>query len=66
MKQPNHLGEFEMVILAALLRLGDDAYGVSIRREIEEHKQEPAYGRSVRHFLAHPRIRSARRCMDER
>ena len=25
-----------MVILAALLRLGDDAYGVSIRREIEE------------------------------
>lgn len=32
---PNHLGEFEQLILFALLRLDDDAYGVSIRREIE-------------------------------
>jgi hypothetical protein len=30
------LGEFEQVLLFALLRLGDDAYGVPIRRDIEE------------------------------
>ena len=29
------LGEFELYILAALERLGDDAYGVTIRDEIE-------------------------------
>jgi PadR family transcriptional regulator PadR len=31
----SHLGEFEQLILFALVSLGDDAYGVSIRREIE-------------------------------
>ena len=31
----NHLGQFELYILLALARLGDDAYGVSIRAEIE-------------------------------
>ena len=30
------LGEFEQLVLFALLELGDDAYGVSIRRMIEE------------------------------
>lgn len=30
------LGEFEMVVLAALIRLGRDAYGVSVMKEIEE------------------------------
>ena len=29
------LGEFEQVVLLAILRLGDSAYGVSIRNEIE-------------------------------
>ena len=29
------LGEFELLVLAALLRLGDDAYGASVYREIE-------------------------------
>ena len=34
---PNHyLGEFEQIVLLAILRLGDDAYGVPIRREIEK------------------------------
>jgi DNA-binding PadR family transcriptional regulator len=28
------LGEFEQLVLLAILRLGDDAYGVSIRREL--------------------------------
>ena len=30
------LGEFEQLVLLAIARLGDDAYGVTIRREIEE------------------------------
>lgn len=29
------LGELEHLVLLALLRLGDDAYGVAVRREIE-------------------------------
>jgi DNA-binding PadR family transcriptional regulator len=32
---PDSLGEFEQIVLLAVLRLGDDAYGVSIREEIE-------------------------------
>ena len=31
----HHLGEFEQLILFALVSLGDQAYGVSIRQEIE-------------------------------
>lgn len=38
----NALGEFEQLILLAVLRLRDDAYGVGIRRAIEE-----ATGRSI-------------------
>jgi len=30
-----YLGEFEQVVLLAVVRLGPDAYGSSIRREIE-------------------------------
>jgi len=29
------LGEFEQIVLIAVLRLGEDAYGATIRREIE-------------------------------
>lgn len=29
------LGEFEQLLLLAVVRLGDEAYGVTIRREIE-------------------------------
>jgi DNA-binding PadR family transcriptional regulator len=29
------LGEFEQLVLIALVRLGDDAYGATIRRDIE-------------------------------
>lgn len=42
MRKSKNLGEFEILVLAALVRLGTDAYGVSIRREIEERA-----GRSV-------------------
>src|SRR5919106_907610 len=30
-----YLGEFEQVVLLAVVRIGKDAYGTSIRREIE-------------------------------
>lgn len=30
------LGEFEQLVLLALLRLGDEAYGVTVHREIEK------------------------------
>ena len=30
-----HLGEFEQIVLMAMMQLGDDAYGVTIAREIE-------------------------------
>jgi PadR family transcriptional regulator, regulatory protein PadR len=31
-----YLGEFELMVLLALMRLGDEAYGVPISREIEQ------------------------------
>ena len=31
----SYLGEFEQVVLLAIVRLGEEAYGASIRREIE-------------------------------
>lgn len=33
------LGEFEQMVLLAVLRLGEDAYAVPIRREIEEQAE---------------------------
>ena len=32
----HYLGEFEQIVLLAVVRLGDKAYGVPIRREIAE------------------------------
>lgn len=29
------LGEFEQMVILAILRLGDDAYGMTVRRELE-------------------------------
>ena len=31
------VGEFEYLLLAAIVRLGDEAYGLAIRQEIEEN-----------------------------
>lgn len=42
MKDRNFLGEFEQIVLLAVMRLSPDAYGVTIRREIEART-----GRSV-------------------
>jgi DNA-binding PadR family transcriptional regulator len=36
MASRSHLGEFELMILLALIRLGDDAYGVPISKELLE------------------------------
>ena len=33
---PEYLGEFEQLILLALVRLGDDAYGVTIRDTLRD------------------------------
>ncbi len=39
------LGEFEHIVLLAILRLGDSAYGVTIRNELKECTgREPAPG----------------------
>ena len=38
----SYLGEFELMLLLAVLHLGDEAYGVPISRELEKHR-----GRSV-------------------
>ncbi|MEL7492018.1 MAG: helix-turn-helix transcriptional regulator [Pseudomonadota bacterium] len=42
MTHEKYLGEFEVIVLAAVLRLGDAAYGISIIDEIKERT-----GRSV-------------------
>jgi PadR family transcriptional regulator PadR len=36
MSSRDHFGEWELMVMLALMRLGDDAYGVPICREIEE------------------------------
>jgi len=35
MARREHLGEFEQIVLLAILRLGEEAYGVPIRQDIE-------------------------------
>jgi PadR family transcriptional regulator PadR len=42
MPKGDFLGEFELHVLAALQRLGDDAYGVTIRDDIEARANRPA------------------------
>jgi DNA-binding PadR family transcriptional regulator len=39
---PTHLGEFEQLLLFALLRLGEEAHGLNIRRELETRARRPA------------------------
>lgn len=41
------LGEFELVVLLAVLRLGDDAYGASILEEIAQRTRRPVARGSV-------------------
>ena len=45
MKHVTFLGEFEQIVLLAILRLDNNAYGVTIRQEIAERTgREPAPG----------------------
>src|SRR5579863_7442664 len=45
MSRGAYLGEFELMVLLALIRLGDDAYGVPICHEIEKRSgREAAIG----------------------
>ena len=37
--RPDTLGEFEQCLLLAVVHLGDDAYGVTIRQEVEQRTQ---------------------------
>ena len=38
----SYLGEFEQLVLLAVARLGDNAYGVTVRREIERRARRNA------------------------
>lgn len=38
MTERSYLGEFEMMILLAVIHLGEQAYGVPISRELERHR----------------------------
>ena len=38
MSDRSYLGEFELMILLAVIRLGDEAYGVPISRELEAYR----------------------------
>jgi len=38
MAERSYLGEFELMILLAVIRLGEGAYGVPISRELEAHR----------------------------
>lgn len=45
MPKAHYLGEFELLVMLAVLRLGDGAYGVPISREIEQHSgRDVAFG----------------------
>ena len=35
MRRRDYLGQFELMVLLAVIRIGDDAYGVPIARELE-------------------------------
>ena len=43
----DHLGDLELLVMLALVRLGDQAYGVTIGREIEQKGRRPAALASV-------------------
>ena len=45
MRKRDYLGQFELMVLLAILQAGDDAYGVPIAREIEDTtRKEVALG----------------------
>ena len=47
MRKGDYLGNFELMLLPALMRLGDDAYGVTIAQELEEQTDREVVVASV-------------------
>jgi DNA-binding PadR family transcriptional regulator len=47
MRKGEYLGNFEFMLLLALLRLGDDAYGVTIAQELEQQTNREVVVASV-------------------
>jgi DNA-binding PadR family transcriptional regulator len=47
MRKGDYLGNFEFMLLLALLRLGEDAYGVTIARELEQQTDREVVVASV-------------------
>ena len=43
----DHIGDLELLVMLALIRLGEDAYGVTIGREIEQKGKRTAALASV-------------------
>lgn len=41
MAKGDYLGEFEYVVMLSIIRLGSDAYGMTIRQDIEERTGRP-------------------------
>jgi DNA-binding PadR family transcriptional regulator len=45
MSERGYLGEFELMVILAVMQLGEEAYGVPICRELEKHRgREVAVG----------------------
>jgi PadR family transcriptional regulator PadR len=47
MRKGDYLGNFDLMLLLALLRLGDDAYGVTIAQELEQQTDREVVVASV-------------------
>jgi PadR family transcriptional regulator, regulatory protein PadR len=41
MDEGQHLAEFELLLMLAVMRLGETGYGAALRREIEERTSRP-------------------------
>jgi len=58
MANPNSVSNFELMVLLSLIRLGDEAYGVPISKEIEKHSGHDVAVGSVYAALERMRDRS--------
>jgi PadR family transcriptional regulator, regulatory protein PadR len=47
MADREYLGEFELMIMLAVVHLGDEAYGVPVSRELEKHRNRSVSVSSV-------------------
>ena len=47
MAERDYLGEFELMIMLAVVHLGDEAYGVPVCRELERHRKRDVSVSSV-------------------